>query len=185
MSKNTFPDRLITRIGHLRAEIQQIIEIWWPFWIMQIRCFPILGFLRTFSMVFCGPHRNSLWQKKCCYNLFQVKPYFAWTIIGGLRVYVYSCGRPKRRHRSRPTALTAYNVIFAFAKPYIRLVGLNFRCPAVDGGSKLVTCSVHRFLADALPHGVAQRERDGSRHPGRKRVRNEPTSDRLQDVWKL
>ena len=59
---------------------QQIIEIWWPLWIMQIRCFPILGFLRTFSMVFWGPHRNSLWQKKFCYNLFQVKPYFAWTI---------------------------------------------------------------------------------------------------------
>ena len=30
-------------------------------------------------MVFCEPHRNSLWQKKFCYNLFQVKPYFAWT----------------------------------------------------------------------------------------------------------
>ena len=46
---------------------------------MQIRCFPILGFLRTFSMVFWGPHKKSLWQKKFCYNLFQVKPYFAWT----------------------------------------------------------------------------------------------------------
>ena len=80
VSKNTFPDFGITRIGHLRAQIQQIIEIWWPFWIMQIRCFPILGFLRTFSMVFWGPHRNSLWQKKLCCNLFQVKPYFAWTI---------------------------------------------------------------------------------------------------------
>ena len=31
-------------------------------------------------MVFWGPHRNSLWQKKLCCNLFQVKPYFAWTI---------------------------------------------------------------------------------------------------------
>ena len=31
-------------------------------------------------MVFWGPHRNSLWQKKFCCNLFQVKPYFAWTI---------------------------------------------------------------------------------------------------------
>ena len=30
-------------------------------------------------MVFWGPHRNSLWQKKFCCNLFQVKPYFAWT----------------------------------------------------------------------------------------------------------
>ena len=80
MSKNTFPDFEITRIGHLRAEIQQIIEIWWPFWIMQIKCFPILGFLRTFSMVFWGPHRNSLWQKKLCCNLFQVKPYYAWTM---------------------------------------------------------------------------------------------------------
>ena len=30
-------------------------------------------------MVFWGPHRNSKWQKKCCCNLFQVKPYFAWT----------------------------------------------------------------------------------------------------------
>ena len=79
MSKNTFPDFGITRIGHLRAEIQHIIEILWPFWIMQIRYFPILGFLRTFSMVFWGPHRNSLWQKKFCCNLFQVKPYFAWT----------------------------------------------------------------------------------------------------------
>ena len=79
MTKNTFPDVGITRIGHLRAEIQQIIEIWWPFWIMQIRYFPILGFLRTFSMVFWGPHRNSLWQKKICCNLFQVKPYFAWS----------------------------------------------------------------------------------------------------------
>ena len=56
-----------------------MIDIWWPFWIMQIRCFPIMGFLRTFSMVFWGPHRNSLWQNKLCYNLFQVKPYFAWT----------------------------------------------------------------------------------------------------------
>ena len=64
MSKKTFPDPWITRIGHLRAEIQQIIDIWWPFWIMQIRCFPILGFLRTFSMVFWGPHRNSLWQQQ-------------------------------------------------------------------------------------------------------------------------
>ena len=63
VSKNTFPDFEITRIGHLRAEMQQIIDIWWPFWIMQIRCFPILGFLRTFSMVFWGRHRNSLWQK--------------------------------------------------------------------------------------------------------------------------
>ena len=52
------------KIGHLRAKIQQIIEIWWPFWIMQINCFPILGFLRTFSMIFWGPHRNSLWWKK-------------------------------------------------------------------------------------------------------------------------
>ena len=48
---------------------------------MQIRYFPILGFLRTFSMVFWGPHRNSLWQKKLCCNLFQVKPYFAWSIM--------------------------------------------------------------------------------------------------------
>ena len=79
VSKNTFPDFGITRIGRLGAEIQQIIEIWWPFWIMQIRYFPILGFLRTFSMVFWRPHRNSLWQKKICCNLFQVKPYFAWT----------------------------------------------------------------------------------------------------------
>ena len=63
MSKSTFPDFWITRIGYLRAEIQQIIEMWWPFWIMQIRCFPIQGFLRTFKMVFWGPHRNSLWQK--------------------------------------------------------------------------------------------------------------------------
>ena len=30
-------------------------------------------------MVFWGPYRNSLWQKKLCYNLFHVKPYFAWT----------------------------------------------------------------------------------------------------------
>ena len=29
----------------------------------EFRCFPILGFLRTFSMMFWGPHRNSLWQK--------------------------------------------------------------------------------------------------------------------------
>ena len=71
----------ITRIGHLRAEIQQISKIWWPFWIMQIRYFPLLGFLRTFSMVFWGPNRNTLWQKKLCCNLFQVKPYFAWTTI--------------------------------------------------------------------------------------------------------
>ena len=82
VSKNTFPEFGITRIGHLRAEIQHIIEIWWPFWIMQIRYFPILGFLRTFSMVFWGPHSNSLRQKKLCCNLFQVKPYFAWTIRG-------------------------------------------------------------------------------------------------------
>ena len=44
--------------------------------------FPILGFLSTFSMVFWGPHRTSLWQKQLCCNLFQVEPYFAWSSIG-------------------------------------------------------------------------------------------------------
>ncbi len=48
-------------IGHLSANIQQFIEIWCPFWIMQIKCVPILGFLRTVSMVFLGHHRNSIW----------------------------------------------------------------------------------------------------------------------------
>ena len=37
---------------------------------MHIWCFPILGFLRTFSRVFWGPHRNSLWQT----NLLQFVP---------------------------------------------------------------------------------------------------------------
>ena len=31
-------------------------------------------------MVFWGRHRKSLWQKKLCCHLSQVKPYFAWTI---------------------------------------------------------------------------------------------------------
>ena len=52
---------LIYETGPLIHLIQTIIEIWWPFLIMQIKCFPILGFLRIFSMMFRGPHRDSLW----------------------------------------------------------------------------------------------------------------------------
>ena len=48
---------------------------------MQIRCFPTLEFHRTFSMMFWRPHRKSLWPNILYFNLFQVKPYFAWTNI--------------------------------------------------------------------------------------------------------
>ena len=71
----------------MRAKIQQIIEFWWPFWIMQSMWFPVLGFLRTFSIVFWGRQGKSLWQQKNS-NLFQVKPYFAWTTTASSTTYL-------------------------------------------------------------------------------------------------
>ena len=52
-------------------------------------------------MVFWGPHRNSLWPKKFCYNLFQVKPYFAWTKRGETESWNRCTGTVKVKGRTR------------------------------------------------------------------------------------
>ena len=118
---------------------------------MQIRCFPILGFLSTFRMVFWGPYRNSLWQKKFCYNLFQVKPYFAWTNR------VVAAGSEIDKVTSAENAfaifIAKHNLPMAVGDEFglLAKVWCTTVPVAPPGGEKILTTAFSRFFVRSVP----------------------------------